>query len=110
MQTSIGSNNNKNSVMPLGEKAAAVGYWIPRHEMVKLMMEEIDRHNQRAGSGGTITLWTGQECVSISSSNTLEKDGVVIVKAISTITEEGIHCQFGHWCGWDEFSSSRLSR
>ena len=89
MQTSIGSNNNKNSVMPLGEKAAAVGYWIPRHEMVKLMMEEIDLHNQREGSGGTITLCTGQECTSVSPSNKLlEEDGGVIVKAVSAIATD----------------------
>eukprot|EP00956_Cyclotella_meneghiniana_P024273 scaffold48541_cov63-Cyclotella_meneghiniana.AAC.8 len=81
------SNNNNNSVMPSGEKAAAVGYWIPRHEMVKLMMEEIDLHNQRDGSGGTITLCTGQECTSVSPGNTLKKDGGVIVKAVSTIAD-----------------------
>ena len=30
------NSNSNNSVMPSGEKAAAAGYWIPRHEMVKL--------------------------------------------------------------------------
>eukprot|EP00956_Cyclotella_meneghiniana_P042213 scaffold248392_cov40-Cyclotella_meneghiniana.AAC.3 len=82
------SNNNNNIVMPSGEKATAVGYWIPRHEMVKLMMEEIDLHNQREGSGGTITLCTGQECILVSPSNTSKKDGGVIVKAVSTITTD----------------------
>eukprot|EP00956_Cyclotella_meneghiniana_P009030 scaffold12375_cov36-Cyclotella_meneghiniana.AAC.2 len=49
------------------------------------MMEEIDRHNQRKGSeGGTITLCTGQECVSISPGNTLKEDGVVAVMTVTT--------------------------
>jgi len=55
----------KNNIsMPTGEKAANVGYWLPRHEMVQLMVEEIDEHNRR-GLGGKITLCTGQECVSV---------------------------------------------
>lgn len=58
-----GKQKNNNS-MPTGEKAANVGYWLPRHEMVQLMVEEIDEHNRR-GLGGKITLCTGQECVSV---------------------------------------------
>ena len=71
------NDNNNNNSMPSGEKAAAPGFWIPRHEMVKLMVEEIDEHNKR-GLGGTITLCTGQECVSALPSKK-DDDGVVTV-------------------------------
>jgi len=46
------------------EKAAAVGYWIPRHEMVKLMMECIDEHNNN-GLGGRINVCMGEECTAV---------------------------------------------
>ncbi|KAL7441990.1 hypothetical protein ACHAXM_008194 [Skeletonema potamos] len=68
---------NANKSMPSGEKVANVGYWIPRHEMVQLMVEEIDEHNRR-GLGGKITLCTGQECVSVLPS---EKDGDITITA-----------------------------
>jgi kynurenine 3-monooxygenase len=74
--------------MPSGEKAGNVGFWIPRHEMVKLMVEEIDEHNQK-GVGGTIKLCTGMECVSVtprsgSSSNNESDKTVVVVTAQDT--------------------------
>lgn len=56
--------DDKNTALPSSEKATGVGYWIPRHEMVKLMVEEIDEHNRR-GLGGKISLCFGQECVSV---------------------------------------------
>ena len=69
--------------MPSGEKAVGVGYWIPRHEMVKLMVEEIDEHNEK-GVGGKITLCTGMECLSVLPSNERGKDVTVTVKNVTT--------------------------
>ena len=66
-----------NKSMPSGEKAGNVGFWIPRHEMVKLMVEEIEEHNKK-GSGGKITLCTGQECVSVLP-NTKDGDTMTVV-------------------------------
>ena len=56
---SSGNNNGMQS-----EKAVGVGYWIPRHEMVKLMVECMEEHNEK-GDGGKITFLTGQECISV---------------------------------------------
>jgi len=72
-------NDDDNKSMPSGEKAGNVGFWIPRHEMVKLMVEEIEEHNKR-GLGGTITLCTGQECVSVvpRTNEDGESDTVVV--------------------------------
>ena len=77
------SPDTNNNSMPSGEKAAGVGYWIPRHEMVKLMVEEIDEHNEK-GVGGKITLCTGMECLSVLPSNEKGKDVTVTVKNVTT--------------------------
>ncbi|KAL7479473.1 hypothetical protein ACHAW6_005199 [Cyclotella cf. meneghiniana] len=55
--------------MPKSEKAAGVGYWIPRHEMVGLMVECIDEHNAK-GEGGKISFYTGKECTDVSPRET----------------------------------------
>mmetsp|Transcript_25762 Transcript_25762/g.54198 ORF Transcript_25762/g.54198 Transcript_25762/m.54198 type:complete len:625 (-) Transcript_25762:247-2121(-) len=47
------------------EKAVSPGYWIPRHEMVKLMVECVEERN-RCGKGGKIDFLLGKECVSVS--------------------------------------------
>jgi 2-polyprenyl-6-methoxyphenol hydroxylase-like FAD-dependent oxidoreductase len=47
------------------EKAAAPGYWIPRHEMVGLMAECIEEHNSK-GVGGKISFLAGEECTAVS--------------------------------------------
>mmetsp|Transcript_27508 Transcript_27508/g.40975 ORF Transcript_27508/g.40975 Transcript_27508/m.40975 type:complete len:564 (+) Transcript_27508:1180-2871(+) len=71
-------NGNNNKSMPSGEKAGNVGFWIPRHEMVKLMVEEIEEHNKR-GLGGRITLCTGQECVSVVPRTNTDGESVTVV-------------------------------
>ena len=76
--------NNNNKSMPSGEKAANVGFWIPRHKMVKLMVEEIDEHNKK-GVGGTIQLCTGQECVSVVPSTTDQGETVTLVTATDVV-------------------------
>jgi kynurenine 3-monooxygenase len=50
------------------EKAASPGYWIPRHEMVTLMAECIQEHNDNLGTnkGGKISFLTGRECLDVS--------------------------------------------
>jgi kynurenine 3-monooxygenase len=52
------------------EKAASPGYWIPRHEMVTLMAECIQEHNNaNTGSNnkaGKISSLTGRECLDVS--------------------------------------------
>ncbi|KAL3799590.1 hypothetical protein HJC23_008717 [Cyclotella cryptica] len=58
-------NNEAGNAMPKSEKAVGVGYWIPRHEMVGLMVECIDEHNEK-GEGGKISFYTGKECTSVS--------------------------------------------
>eukprot|EP00986_Skeletonema_menzelii_P009517 scaffold4349_cov150-Skeletonema_menzelii.AAC.3 len=77
--------------MPSGEKAGNVGFWIPRHEMVKLMVEEIDEQNTN-GEGGKITLCTGMECVSVlpSTKNNGKDTASVVVTAkdASSSTQE----------------------
>ena len=62
------------------EKAAGVGYWLPRHAMVKLMAECIDEHNALRGTC-KIDLLCGQECVSILPTRKVNANNVVIVTA-----------------------------
>jgi len=59
------------------EKVSAVGYWLPRHEMVKLMAECIDEHN--AESDCKINFMMGKECVSILPTKKSGQDNVVCV-------------------------------
>jgi len=59
------------------EKVSAVGYWLPRHEMVKLMAECIDEHN--AESDCKINFMMGKECVGILPTKKAGQDNVVCV-------------------------------
>ncbi|KAL7554468.1 hypothetical protein ACHAWF_017924 [Thalassiosira exigua] len=52
------------------EKAVGVGYWIPRHEMVKLMAECVAAHNEE--SRCKIELLTAKECVSVAPADAKE--------------------------------------
>ncbi|KAL7472907.1 hypothetical protein ACHAXS_013285 [Conticribra weissflogii] len=53
------------------EKAASPGYWIPRHEMVRLMVECVEERTRCGdgdgkGDGGKIRFLLGKECTSVA--------------------------------------------
>lgn len=58
-------DENKMKSVTKSEKAAAPGYWIPRHEMVGLMVECIEEHNGK-DKGGKISFLTGRECIDVT--------------------------------------------
>lgn len=70
MDKSFELKDDKDEVKAIAnsEKAAAPGYWIPRHEMVGLMAECIEEHNAK-GVGGKISFLTGRECIGVSPGN-----------------------------------------
>eukprot|EP00580_Thalassiosira_gravida_P007477 CAMPEP_0201635820 /NCGR_PEP_ID=MMETSP0493-20130528/8207_1 /ASSEMBLY_ACC=CAM_ASM_000838 /TAXON_ID=420259 /ORGANISM="Thalassiosira gravida, Strain GMp14c1" /LENGTH=586 /DNA_ID=CAMNT_0048107831 /DNA_START=109 /DNA_END=1869 /DNA_ORIENTATION=+ len=63
------------------EKAAAAGYWLPRHEMVKLMAECIHEHNAKKDCENKITFSLGQECISVKPTREDGQSKCIRVKA-----------------------------
>lgn len=82
------SDNEMKSAMN-SEKVSALGYWLPRHEMVKLMAECIDEHN--ASSENKIDFLLGQECVDILPTNNAHKNNFVCVTAKNKNGELNLH-------------------
>ena len=106
-------DENQMKAMKNSEKAAAPGYWIPRHEMVGLMTECIEEHNTR-GHGGKISFLTGRECINVMPGKTGGVDVKVKVKTCditlqadlvvgadgmnSKVRESLAHAAEGTWC------------
>lgn len=77
-KTNVGDPNAKKAGAIEGEKLTAEGYWLQRHEFVKLMAECIEDHN--AKSDCNIEVLTGQECVDVLPTNQVGQN-VVCVKS-----------------------------
>lgn len=68
-------------------------YWVPRHEMVMLLWEAIDEHNQLTGRSnlvGRIDYEHGVECLRIHPSNEHENRVSVVMKNKSSGREKAI--------------------